>query len=229
LSGRKVGIVLSGANLDFRRLGSIARKAGDPAGRQAFYQIRLKERKGAMLGLFKTIKPLGLNISHLMVGQYDAELAFPIIGFDGLANKFLELEELLTNSDYKFKDISSRPDLPFRVAPFQPGLFKLPFAAILNFPERPGALTELLERISQLSNISYFNYVHTGEQVGRALAVFSFDNEKNRTQFLEILNTHGPEFTALARDTTQALGLEDITGHLPSSENYNEEPWADIS
>jgi threonine dehydratase len=210
LSGRKIGIILSGANMDFRRLGSIARKAGDPMGRESFYQVEIPEQKGAMLSFVKTIvTPVGLNISHLMVGQYDSKLAYPVIGFTGPPESFTYLEELLSFAGYKFQNVSSRPDLPFRVAPFQPRLFSLPYAAILHFPERPGALAEFLERIAELANISYFNYVHSGEEVGRALAVFSFENKGLREKFLSELKVHGPHFTDLSADTFHALGLVD--------------------
>ncbi|MDR1486595.1 MAG: pyridoxal-phosphate dependent enzyme [Deltaproteobacteria bacterium] len=209
LSGKKVGVVLSGANLDFRRLGSIARKSGDPTTRQAFYRVKIPERQGSMLAFFKSIATLGLNICHLMVGQNDTEIAFPVIGFDGQPHQFQALEEILKSSGHVFSDVTARPDLPFRIAPFQPNLFKLPFAAILEFPERPGALSEFLERIATICNISYFNYVHTGEQVGRALAVFCFENRHQRKKFKETLKTFGPQYTSLPPETTLALGLGD--------------------
>ncbi|MDR2349829.1 MAG: pyridoxal-phosphate dependent enzyme [Deltaproteobacteria bacterium] len=209
LAGKNVGVILSGANLDFRRLGNISRRIGDPTGHQAFYQVEIPERKGAMLAFLKRISPVGLNISHLMVGQYDSELAYPVMGFDGSPESFAYLEEVIAFAGYKFKNVTGRPDLPFRVAPYQPRLLSLPRAAILHFPERPGALLAFLERIATLTNISYFNYVHSGEEIGRALAVFSFENAENREKFLEDLKLHGPEFTDLPPDTNHALGLVD--------------------
>jgi threonine dehydratase len=207
LAGLNVGVILSGANLDFRRLGQISKSIDASTGRAVYYQVTLPERRGMMLAFLTAIKPLGLNISHLMVGQTEADLAYPIIGFEGDQPRIQALEGLMIQNGYEFKDVSNRPDLPFRVAPFQPSFFQFPFAAILNFPERPGALTEFLERIAALTNISYFNYVHSGEQVGRALAVFCFDNLTNRERFLADLQANGPSFTDLAQDTINALGL----------------------
>jgi threonine dehydratase len=207
LAGLNVGIILSGANLDFRRLSHIAKEIGDPAGRQAYYQVTMPERKGTLLTYLRAINPVGLNISHLMVGQFDLDLAYPIIGFEGDPGQFVQLEDTMNRLGYEFADISGRADLPFRAVPLQPRLFQLPYAAILNFPERPGALTEFLERISPLTNISYFNYVHSGELVGRALAVFSFESEALREKFLDDLKFHGPAVTDLGRDAVEALGL----------------------
>lgn len=207
LANKNVGVILSGANLDFRRLSLIAKNLGDPTGHQAFYQVTMPERRGTMLAFFKAIKPIGLNISYLMVGQVDTDIAYPVMGFEGMDRQFSSLEETMKKAGYEFKDVSDRPDITFRLAPFQPKLFKLPYAAILNFPERPGALTEFLERIASLANISYFNYVHSGEEVGRALAVFSFESKAKRDDFLFDLKANGPFFTDLAGDTNQALGL----------------------
>ncbi|MDR0549728.1 MAG: pyridoxal-phosphate dependent enzyme [Deltaproteobacteria bacterium] len=207
LAGLNVGVILSGANLDFRRLSHISRAIDDPVARQAYYRVTLPERQGAMLAFLKDLKPLNLNISHLMVGQFDLDLAYPVVGFEGDPDQLWRLEVSLKKLGYEFSNVSSRPDLPFRVAPFQPRLFRLPYAAIVNFPERPGALTEFLERISHLTNISYFNYVHSGELIGRALAVFSFEDLAKRARFLADLKENGPLVTDLAQDTLDALGL----------------------
>jgi threonine dehydratase len=217
LEGRSAGVILSGANLDFRRLGNIARRSGDPAGRQAHYQVELRERPGALLAFLKAVAPAGLNISRLMVGQYGSDLAYPVAGFEGREEGFPRLEGCMAEAGYRFADVTGRPDLPFRVAPYQPSLLRRPYAAILHFPERPGALTEFLERVAPLANISYFNYAHSGEQVGRALAVFSFENPSLRESFLEVLRTRGPEITPLPRDTEYALGL----ACEPQGEAYN--------
>ncbi|MDR1921994.1 MAG: pyridoxal-phosphate dependent enzyme [Candidatus Adiutrix sp.] len=214
LRGLKAGVVLTGANLDFRQLAQIARRSGGAdAESKPHYQIRLEERPGTMLALMKTVAPLGLNISYLMCGQNDRVTAFPIVGFDAPRRKAAELERLLTAGGYEFKDVSGRADLSFRIAPFQPALFKRPFAAILNFPERPGALAEFLDRLSPLGAISYFNYVHTGEQVGRALVVLSFESDDNRRRFLADLEKKGPHYTHLAPETFEALGV----GHWAQS------------
>lgn len=207
LIGKRVGIILTGANLDFRQLGRIARRSG--GGRESHYfQIRLAERPGAMLGLLETVAPVELNISYLLVGQNDLNLAFPILGFEGSPNQVKYLETALTEAGYNFRDVTRRADLGFRVAPFQPRLFQRPFAAIFHFPERAGALAEFLSRIAPLGAISYFNYVHTGEQVGRALAVFSFESDQKRKIFVDELKIKGPRITHLAPETMEALGVE---------------------
>ena len=207
LKGLKAGIILSGANLDFRQLAQISRRAGAGAESKPYYQIRLDEKPGAMLGLLKTVAPLGLNISYLMVGQNDQRTAYPILGFDGPKSQSDKLERTLAAAGYDFRDVSDRADLSFRIAPFQPRLFSRPFAAILHFPERAGALTEFLDRMAPYGTISYFNYSHTGEQVGRAMIVISFQTDEARTTFLDDLDRKGPHYTRLAPETLEALSV----------------------
>ena len=207
LRGHKVGLILSGANLDFRQLAQISRRAGAGTESKPYYQIRLDEKPGAILGLLRTVNPLGLNISYLMVGQNDRNTAYPIIGFESARSQAEQVEHILAAAGYDFRDVSDRADLNFRVAPFEPSLFKRPFAAILNFPERAGALAEFLERVAPLGTISYFNYSHSGEQIGRALAVFSFESDEARKMFLDDLERKGPHYTDLAPETSEALGL----------------------
>ena len=206
LTGKKVGIVLSGANLDFRQLASIARKAGPGSETKSYYRIKLAERPGSMLELLQSVKSLDLNISYLMYGQNDLDSGYPVIGFDGPKKAQSVLEQTLTRNGYDFADISSKADLHFRLAPFQPKLFKNPFATIIHFPERPGALTEFMERAAALASISYFNYTHTGEQVGRALVVLSFQNQQDRQKLLNDLDKRGPHHTPLEPETIEALG-----------------------
>lgn len=207
LRGHKVGVILTGANIDFRQLAQISRQASDARESMPYYRVKMEERPGAVLDLLRAVAPLGLNISYLMSGQNDRDTAYPIFGFDGPAEEAAKLEGLLAARGYEFQDVSDRADLNFRVAPFQPHLFKRPFGAILHFPERAGALMEFLERVAPLATFSYFNYLHTGEQVGRAMVVVSFESDDNRAKFLADLEKNGPHFTALAPDTMEALGV----------------------
>ncbi|MDR0882967.1 MAG: pyridoxal-phosphate dependent enzyme [Candidatus Adiutrix sp.] len=207
LRGLTAGVILTGANLDFRQMARISRQAGGGAEPKPYYRIRLMERPGAILALLQVLAPLGLNISYLMCGQNDRNAAYPIFSFDVHKNEVPKLESTLAGAGYDFQDVSDREDLSFRLAPFQPHLFKRPFGAILHFPERPGALTEFFERIVPLANISYFNYAHTGEQVGRALVVLSFESDDNRAKCLADIEQKGPHYTTLAPDTMEALGV----------------------
>jgi threonine dehydratase len=207
IQGLKVGLIITGANLDFRQLAQISRRSAAGQRSKPFYQIRLEEKPGSMLALLKTVAGLDLNITYLLTGQNDSRSNYPIIGFDGPETLVTQLEGALTAAGYSFRDVSDRADLNFRVAPFQPALFRRPFAAIFHFPERAGALTEFMDRTAPLASISYFNYVHTGEQIGRALAVISFESDQNRARFLTELQSHGPHYTALAPETIEALGV----------------------
>jgi threonine dehydratase len=57
----------------------------------------------------------------------------------------------------------------------------------LEFPERAGALRDFLERMRGTANICLFNYLYTGERVGRALIAFEFESDDQQTRFRNLL------------------------------------------
>ncbi|MGK0464226.1 MAG: threonine dehydratase [Lentimonas sp.] len=59
----------------------------------------------------------------------------------------------------------------------------------MEFHERPGALADFLSAISSHANLCYFNYVYSGERVGRALLGFEFENPEQRTQFTQAIES----------------------------------------
>jgi threonine dehydratase len=72
---------------------------------------------------------------------------------------------------------------------YDPKLFKRPLMIRYQFPERPGALHEFLQRIQGLANLCYFNYLYTGERIGRALVGLEFDSDEDRQTMLERLQS----------------------------------------
>ena len=57
----------------------------------------------------------------------------------------------------------------------------------IEFPERKGALRDLLRSISPVANICYFNYAYSGEAIGRALMGFEFKDADKRQEFFDII------------------------------------------
>ena len=75
----------------------------------------------------------------------------------------------------------------FRLIPYEAQLLHLPRFITLEFHERPGALADFLHSVSPHANLCYFNYVYSGEQVGRALLGFEFATAEQHDQFPEAL------------------------------------------
>ena len=64
----------------------------------------------------------------------------------------------------------------------------------IQFPERKGALRELLRKISGTANVCYFNYAYTGESVGRAIMGFEFDSTAKKDEFFGLISDSLVEF-----------------------------------
>ncbi len=186
--GKNIAIILSGANMDFTRLSWVAQRAGMNTRR--YLEITIAEQAGTMLKLIQSIGNLDLNIVDFLYGKQDRVFAFPVFGFDGSETQFAALEEHLRSEGYAFQTVSHREDVAFRMVPYNARLFKHPFMAVFEFPERPGALMEFMLGVAHFGSICYFNYSYRAEFIGRAMMGFEFEDEKRREAFLEYLESH---------------------------------------
>lgn len=193
--GLKIGAIITGTNMDFSRLSWIAGRSEVGLHQMRYYEIEVPERSGTVLELLRSVTSLNLNIESFLYGKVHETEATTIFGFAGTEEKLTELEHRLVVLGYTFKDVSSREDVLFRIVNHDLQLFKRPYLAQFQFPERPGALLEFLSQASHWANVCYFNYAHRGEQVGHALVGFEFDSEALRVDFLRFLKTKVPSCT----------------------------------
>lgn len=184
---KRVLSVLCGANMDFGQLSWVVRNAGIGAARRRYFRIAIDERGGSLLDLLDTALD-GLNIIEFQYGKVDPKRAYPVIGVEASAPELHVLEERLREHGYAFEDVTSCADVEFRMVHYESRLFHLPYLIILEFPERAGALRDFLRDARSLGSICYFNYLFTGEQVGRALLGFEFENDEKRQAFRQMLD-----------------------------------------
>jgi len=194
-AGKNVGIIISGANMDFSRFSWIARRAKVGLANKRYFEIEMPERSGTMLELLRNLADLDLNIEDFIYGKMHETCAWPVFGFAGKPENLARLKERLREKGYVFRDVSLREDVTFRIVNLQPALFKRPYLAILEFPERPGALMEFMAGAAQWCSICYFNYANRGELIGRALMGFEFESDENRAAFMNYLNNCGCHHT----------------------------------
>ncbi len=188
--GKRALCVLCGANLDFGQLAWIARHAGIGARRRRYYRFEIGEHKGSMLELVESVLE-DVSIIEFQYGKTHGRRAWPVIGFDASPAELALLEQRLNDLGIPHEDVTSQEDVEFRIINYEPALFHLPYFIKYEFPERAGALREFLRQIRDIANIVYFNYVYTGERVGRALMGFEFETEEQRERFLAMLRERG--------------------------------------
>lgn len=193
VAGQRALCVLTGANMDFGQLAWIARHAGIGAARRRYFRFEIGEQKGSMLGLVESALA-GLNIIEFQYGKTDEAHAWPVIGFEASPPELALLDRKLSELEIAHEDVTSQEDVDFRIIHYESHLFHLPYFIKLEFPERAGALQDLLTLIQGVANICYFNYAYSGERVGRALMGFEFEDEDRREQFKRDLREGGWTF-----------------------------------
>ena len=99
------------------------------------------------------------------------------------------LKACLNNNNFKFTEVTSEADVTFRLIHYESKLLNIPYFLTLEFHERPGALADFLSAVSPHANLCYFNYVYSGERVGRALLGFEFDTREQSAQFAQVLES----------------------------------------
>lgn len=187
LEGKRVLTIMCGANMDFSQLAVIAAEAGIGGEVRRHLRFDLPEVRGSLLGLVRAALS-DCNIIEFQYGKCDAKQAHPVIGIDASPAALAEVSRRCEEAGIGVHDVSAGEDIHFRIVHYDPTLFKLPLMLRYEFPERVGALYEFFDQIQDLSNVCYFNYLYTGERVGRALIGLEFQTEADREAMLKRLN-----------------------------------------
>lgn len=206
IKGRKLVSVISGTNMDFSKLRLISANSAVGSHRQRYLRFHLSEKTGSLLGLLdKSFKDV--NVSAFQYGKVSNTEAFPVIGLQTGQDKWELILNKLQEQNVIFEDVTGAADINYRIINYNPHLFSFPLFMNVNFPERKGALRELLRVTSQHSNVCYFNYYYTGEMYGRALMGFEFKNESDQPGFMKAIEELGIECTLLDEKTFQRINL----------------------
>ena len=188
---KQLVVVLSGANMNFDRLRFVAERAELGEAREALLAVTIPERPGAFREFCATIgRRVVTEFNYRLSGRERAHI------FVGVATASrldaVELIALLTSRGYETVDLTDDEMAKLHVRYMVGGrapdvnhehLFRF------EFPERPGALMEFLEKLGGRWNISLFHYRNHGADFGRVLAGFEVPDPEmaDFQQFLEQL------------------------------------------
>lgn len=211
LAGKRVLIVVSGANIDFLQLGLIAQSEGSAPSASRSLRVRIPERPGTMLELLDTCFA-GLNITDFQYGKIHAADAWPAFTVGAEDPALIEaLPQRLAEGGFEWEDLSGAVDLAFRAIPLRADLLGHPAFLRLDFYERSGALHDFLDkRVRGRASLCYFNYRQSGERIGRALIGLDFESEEERDAFVSSVPEHGEGYRSCkavdARTRSRLLG-----------------------
>ena len=194
LQGKNCVAVLCGANMNFDRLRYIAERTEIGEKKEAIFGVTIPEKTGAFLAFCRSLK--GRNITEFNYrynanGDKSANI-FVGIGLKEGQKERLAVYNLLTESGYQVVDLTDDEVAKTHVRYLIGGHASLPDEQLfrIEFPERPSALLNFLEKLGANFNISLFHYRNHGAAEGRILAGIQM-GEKTAEQLQNTLQEIG--------------------------------------
>jgi threonine dehydratase len=204
ISGKKILVILCGANMDFSKLALISSQSAIGAQRRKYLRFHLNEKNGSLLGLLDGIFA-DVNVTEFQYGKISETDGYPVIAFEAMPDKMAALYAELRKNNIAFEDVTDDPDVRYRVINYNPALFKHPVLLHVHFPERKGALRELMRKVSGFAGLCYFNYAYTGENIGRALMGFELQSEADRAKLDEAIASSPVEGKPVPADAAKRI------------------------
>jgi len=173
-SGRTFAAVLSGANMNFDRLGYVSDRAAVGEQHEALFGVSIPERRGAYLDLIRTIGHRAITeFNYRYHGPGQAQIYLGVALKNGGSER-TALAETLRSAGYPVADYTDSEVAHEHVRYLVGGPSLLARERIFRFefPERPGALLHFLETLGSRWNISLFHYRNHGAADGRVLCGF---------------------------------------------------------
>ena len=172
--------ILSGANMNFDRLGFVAERAELGEAREAVFAVTIPERPGAFREFCAAIGPRVITeFNYRLSGRDQAHI---FVGVRTTSRKdAAALGERLARLGYDTVDLSDDEMAKLHVRHMVGGRateVRQERACRFEFPERPGALMEFLETLGGRWNISLFHYRNHGADFGRVLAAFEVPDDE---------------------------------------------------
>ena len=191
--GKNVVAIACGANMNFDRLRFVAERAEVGEKKEALFAVTLPERPGALKEFCNILGDRSVtefnyrysdkNIAHIFLGV-------TIKGVEDLA----KFKKILSKSLFPFQDLTESELAKLHIRHMIGGHISNnnPVEQIfrIEFPEKPGALTNFLSHLPQALNISLFHYRNHGSDMGRVLIGLQVERSKNNS-VLNFLNTVG--------------------------------------
>jgi threonine dehydratase len=166
--------IASGANINFDRLRFVAERAEVGEAREALLAVTIPEQRGAFREFCATIgRRVVTEFNYRLSDRQVAHL------FVGLAvqsrQDATDVAELLASKGYEVVNLTDNEMAKLHVRHMVGGRASAVQDERLcrfEFPERPGALVDFLDKLANRWNISLFHYRNHGADFGRVLAGF---------------------------------------------------------
>jgi len=206
--GARLAAILSGANMNFDRLRFVAERAELGEAREALFGVTIPERPGAFREFCATIgRRVVTEFNYRLSGRDSAHI------FVGIATRSKQdaaaLASALNGAGYQTADLTENELAKLHVRHMVGGHSREvrdERVYRFEFPERPGALMDFLEKLGGRWNISLFHYRNHGADFGRVLAGFEVP-ESETVSFEAFLHGLGYPYRQEARNAAYEMFL----------------------
>ncbi len=186
--------VISGANVNFDRLGHVVERCALGEGKEALLAVTIPERAGSFLRFCQILGESSVTeFNYRFAGKRNAHVFVGV----RLEESSRHLQTRLSDAGYGVKDLSNNEVAKLHLRHLVGG--RLPSSERerlyrFEFPERPGALLEFLSVLAGRWSISLFHYRNHAAANARILAGFLVPSEDEGT-FHQFLEETGYRFT----------------------------------
>jgi threonine dehydratase len=204
----RLAAILSGANMNFDRLRFVAERAELGEAREALFGVTIPERPGAFREFCAAIgRRVVTEFNYRLSGRDQAHIFVGIA--TGSRQDAADLASLLNRTGYVTADLTNNELAKLHVRHMVGGRSRdvqNEHVYRFEFPERPGALMDFLDKLGGRWNISLFHYRNHGADFGRVLAAFEVPPAE-RQGFESFLEGLGYQYQREAKNAAYEMFL----------------------
>jgi len=200
--------IISGANMNFDRIRFVSEQTEIGEQREAILECRIPEERGAFKNFIRKIGKR--NVTEFNYRYFDPNQAYVFVGLSVPdRNETLKIVKQLTAAKIGTIDLSddslAKEHIRHLVGGHTRGIHD-EIVYTVEFPERPGALMDFLEAISDHWNITLFHYRNHGADYGKVLVGMQVP-QKEHSAFEKTLRTLRYAFRDVTQNTAYRLFL----------------------
>ncbi len=171
-------VTISGANVNFDRIGHIVERAELGAGEEMLFSASIPERPGAFLNFCQALGARA--VTEFNYRYAESEEAHVLVGVKTkTSEEHAEIISDMAKAGITVTDMSSNRLAKRHLRHMVGGRASADIAEVVyqfEFPERPGALRDFLVNLDARWNISLFHYRNHGNSSGYVLCGFQVPN-----------------------------------------------------
>jgi len=179
INGKNVYVVNSGANLNFDRLRHVTERAEVGEGKELLLSVNIPEVSGSFRSFCEVIGRRSISEFNYRYANESTANVFVGIKTDNISEDSRKIFEDLNSKNYKYIDLTMDEVAKLHLRYMVGGKPKSDINEKLfrfEFPEKPGALLNFLNKMQKDWDITLFHYRNHGSAFGRVLVGINIGN-----------------------------------------------------